>query len=46
MVKFHIFFTQKFEIGPPNYDFRLQIPPNSLGIDIVLGFKARISIND
>jgi hypothetical protein len=46
MVKFRIFFTQKILIGPPNYDFMLQIPLNSLGIDIVLGFKARISIND
>lgn len=45
MVKLCIFFTQKFEIGPPNYDFRLQIPPNSSGIDIVLSFKAKISIN-
>jgi hypothetical protein len=39
-----IFSTEKNGIQPC-YNFRLEIPPNSLGIDIALDFMASISMD-
>jgi hypothetical protein len=44
MVKFCIFSTEKIEIQP-HCNFRLEIPPNSLGIDIALDFMASNSMD-
>jgi hypothetical protein len=46
MAKFHIFSTQKIWIQLPHYDFRIQTLSNSLGIDIALSFKVKISTNN
>ncbi len=46
MAKFHIFSTQKIWIQLPHYDFRIQISWSSLGIDIALSFKVKISTNN
>lgn len=45
MAKFDIFSTQKIWIQLPHYDFRIQTLSNSLGIDIALSFKVKISRN-
>ncbi len=43
-VKFRIFST-KINAIQPRYNFRLEIPPNSSGIDIALDFMASNSMD-